>query len=329
MQIESTNINGTVPVTDSFIELQDGTLLACASNGTFHLKVTPITKSGSPIGSITKVTATSDNGSVIPVSVNQYNIVTYAQKRGEATVTITAEDEVNGYSATIVLNFKVIKAADAIDVISGESEDISGINLEIKGDYFGSVSYKVNDLYKDILKLKSSNNFQAVNRTEQDGVVTVHHDGGYLSNQTIPGTNDILVDVNSTGDVPTIGMVYSQFFPEEGVEYPLTGAPMKMYIGTVPYPEGSTINVNVGESNLKASFQIEPGCLVKESHIVTEVTSSDDSVVTPGTPTQYRDIRRIPMQVLSAGTATIMLHVTDGMDYDETTTFTVVVSAQS
>lgn len=274
-------------------------------------------------------------------SVTEYNTVGIStKKKGEVSITIKAVDEVNGYEASKTLVFRVIEAADAVDVVSGIIEtDTSTINkgrtIYIDGYYLKSVSFKIKSAYEDVLMLKRSTGGDG----DEDVSVTVQ-DGLYIVTNTrlrsaIPQTFFSLEGINDSptiGAEPQVGGVHVLFIEEDGVEYEIYNTSRKVttHPASPGTEDGGTMQLSLSQYqdvNVYGVISIEPGVLVEKQYVVSEVISSDSAVALVMTEeaSVWGNQRRMPIKILSAGTATITLRVSDGMNYDATSTITLNV----
>lgn len=287
------------------------------------------------------MTAVSSDSTVMTTSVTEYNTVGIsAKKKGEVSITIKAVDEVNGYEASKTLVFRVIEAADAVDVVSGIIKpDTSTINkghtIYVDCYYLKSVAFKIKSAYEDVLMLKRATGVDGdsdVNVTVQDGLYVVTNT---RLRTAIPQAFFSLEGINDSPNIaePQIGGVQVLFIEEDGVEYEIYDT--SRIVTTFPASpggteDGGTMQLSLSQYqdvNVYGVISIEPRFLVEKQYVVSEVISSDSAVALVMTEeaSVWGNQRRIPIKILSAGTATITLRVSDGMSYDATSTITLNV----
>lgn len=294
-----------------------------------YLKVIPVTYSGYPSQEvITNLTVESDKPESLAASVADNGMIRItALAKGTVNLIITAQNDVSGHKATTSLTFEVVATEDIIDVVSGSGTDVSG-SLYIENKYLESVSFKLKENYKNLLtivKVGSVDGSNDVTTTEQDGVFTVTHT---TLRSSTPGDG---FQVNQLNGVQQ-GYVSVLFEPDDEAKYPLTSANVRVssFYGTEA-TDGETLSIDLEQwqdHDIQAEFGITPNALRNAKSVITTVTSSDESValVKPDEILYLNNDRKIPVKILAAGTTTLTLTITDGLEYEDTAIITVVVT---
>ena len=304
------------------------------SNQDRYIKITPTIDGGVETREpITQLTAETDDSTIMSASITDSGLIkTRFKKPGRVNLTVTAINEDTGNQITCEFTFVVVTTTDVIDVITGTAEPNNyntGSGATVKNSYLNNVSFKVKDIYKDFVKLSvgsgHSQEMDDLTVTEQNGVITVEHT---TLRYNSPSTYFQLL---SKDDQNQIGGVLVQFYPDAEENYPLTSADMTVtgYYGD-DKRDGETLNLDFAfweGKDIQCRFGINPGALRNAASVITEVTSSNTEVAVVGPDATYlNNDRQIPVNIIGTGTTELTLHVTDGLEYDETATITVVVS---
>lgn len=311
------------------VEMPNGSrLIGIDTMNSRLLKVIPLVGTKQSKEPITLLSVESDDTNVMSASVTDNGLMSIkAKSKGTVHVTITARNEQSGHYATATLRFKVAETSDVVDVITGTGEDSYG-TLRLEGKLLESVSFKIKDYYKNILEITEGgghgSGYEDLQITESNGVFTV-------TNFRLGSTNpqQYFQVKNIYGG--QLGGVSTIFYPDAEAKYPLTSVDKTVtaYYGD-PKRDGEMLAIDsswIGGNNIQAAFAINPGVLRNAASVVTEVTSSDTEVAVVTDEVNYlNNMRQIPIRIVGVGTTQITLHVTDGLEYDETATITVVVT---
>ena len=277
---------------------------------------------------ITDITVESNRPESLATSVTNNGLIRIkALAKGTVNLIITAQNDVSGHQATTSLTFEVVATEDIIDVVSGSGTDVSGM-LQIGNKYLGSVSFKLKENYKNLLtivKVGSGEGSNDVTTTEQDGVFTVTHT---TLRSAVPGDGFQIKQLNGVQQ----GYVSVLFEPDDEAKYPLTNASLRVvsFYGTEA-TDGETLSLDLAQwqdNDIQAKFGITPIALRDAKNVITTVASSDESVAIakPDGISYLSNDRMIPVEILAAGTTTLTLTITDGLEYEDTAIITVVVT---
>lgn len=289
------------------------------------MKITPLKSNGEESSiPITELTAQSSDTTKATVSVTQGNKLSVKfKKRGTVDLTVTAINSNAGISKTSVLTFNVVDASDVFEVVSSVDSYLNDSGtLIIEGYMLESVSFRVKDAFKNYVTVEIDSN-SSVTSNESNGVYTITSavvDMASVNFRAKVGIREFVVGFVSLKEFDT------------NVNYEVTSADMQLvtYYGVPAYGDGDTCELSLAEwanSNVVARFGINPSAFRDAPNIITTVVSSDDSIVSvrSGEPFLLNNNRSYDVDVNAVGTATLTLHITDGVEYDETATINIVV----
>lgn len=304
-------------------------MIGVHSNQDRYIKITPLIEgdieSAEPI---TLLTAMPDDATIMSVSVTENGLIkTRFKKPGTVNLTVTAENEDTGNEVTYVFTFFAVASTDMIDVIEGEVEQhsySSGASMQVKGTLLNSVSFKIKDAYKDILSLvEDSVNAHYVTVTVENGVYTVTN--------TSLGTgfpqNGFIIKGAAGQQLGFIGTLF-EMDPNEDYEVSDVDIRLSSYYGQ-DTRDGGTLTVSLADwtdKDIHAIFDVTPDIIKFARNVAISAVIADTTIAEAKSETTDYG-RLIPIQIKDVGTTTVTLRVTDGMNYDETATITLTVTA--
>ena len=280
---------------------------------------------------ITGIDVKSDNESVATVDTGAIfgeRFVVRIKGEGIVNINVTAynDDAMESVSEQITLN--IVNPVNLLDV-TGHNYDMimnNGNSLNYFGDFFDTITIKVKDEYKDsfyISPLEESND--VVTMTEENGLYTFKNHALTEDNFDISHTFEIKIN-----DYRFIrSNVIFELDPE--VTYKLEGVDMFFDIDETTYRDGDTINVSLKDNSyLFPHFKTNPLAFLEATNILTSVDSSNKGVAR----LEYDDMsiddiyhyRYYALKLYAAGETTITLRTTDGLGFEKTSTFTLVVT---